>query len=162
MDKHNFSTKFVVDQAPEKVFAAINDVRAWWSGEIEGQTTGLGAEFTYSYKTLHKTTQKITEFVPAKRVVWHITESHLGFVADANEWTGTDIVFEIARNGPKTEVSFTHVGLVPAFECYGDCSGAWGFYINESLRRLIETGRGEPNEQETKPRPAREAGVSAR
>jgi hypothetical protein len=42
-------------------------------------------------------------------------------------------------------VRFTHAGLVPAFECYGGCSGAWGFYINDSLRSLIATGKGEPN-----------------
>jgi hypothetical protein len=41
------------------------------------------------------------------------------------------------------------VGLVPAFECYGGCSGAWGFYINESLRNLITGGAGQPNPQES-------------
>jgi len=58
------------------------------------------------------------------------------------------VVFEIASKGDKTEVRFTHVGLVPAFECYGGCSGAWGFYINDSLRNLIATGKGQPNEKE--------------
>jgi hypothetical protein len=38
--------------------------------------------------------------------------------------------------------------LVPAFECYGNCSGAWGFYINDSLRSLITTGKGQPNQKE--------------
>src|SRR5262249_39921984 len=48
------------------------------------------------------------------------------FVKNRTEWNGTDIVFEIDRKNGKTELRFTHVGLVPAFECYGDCSGAWG------------------------------------
>jgi hypothetical protein len=34
---------------------------------------------------------------------------------------------------------------VPTFACYGDCSGAWGFYVDESLRELITTGKGQPN-----------------
>ena len=34
------------------------------------------------------------------------------------------------------------------FECYGDCSGAWGFYVNDSLRSLIATGKGDPNSKE--------------
>jgi hypothetical protein len=38
--------------------------------------------------------------------------------------------------------------LVPAFACYGDCSDAWGFYINDSLRSLITTGKGQPNQEE--------------
>jgi hypothetical protein len=56
-----------------------------------------------------------------------------------------DVVFEIAKKGDKTEVHFTHVGLVPANECYGVCSDAWGSYITGSLRDLITTGKGQPN-----------------
>jgi len=145
MSGQNYTTSLTVDQSPEEVFAAINNVRGWWSGEIDGRTDKLGAEFKYRYKDLHKTTQKITELVPGKKVVWHVVESHINFVKDKNEWNGTDIVFEIAKTGGKTELRFTHVGLVPAFECYGDCSGAWGFYINDSLRSFIATGKGQPN-----------------
>jgi len=148
MKTEDFTTSFLVDQSSEEVFDAINDVRAWWSGEIDGSTDKLGEVFTYRYKDIHRSTQKITELVPGKRVVWHVTEAQLNFVEDKNEWNGTEVVFEIARMGDKTEVRFTHVGLVPAFECYGGCSGAWGFYINDSLRNLIATGKGQPNEKE--------------
>ena len=103
---------------------------------------------TYRYQELHRTTQKITELMPGKKVVWHIVDSHINFVKDKAEWNGTDVVFEIAKRGAKTELRFTHVGLVPAIECYGKCAGAWGFYINESLRNLITTGKGDPNEKE--------------
>ena len=64
--------------------------------------------------------QKITEFVPGKKVVWHMRGCRINFVKDKTEWNGTDVVFEIARKGNKTELRFTHVGLVPAIECYGD------------------------------------------
>lgn len=43
------------------------------------------------------------------------------------------------------QVRFTHAGLVPAYECYDVCSNAWGEYITGSLRKLITTGKGEPN-----------------
>ncbi|SRR5258708_28652331 len=62
-----------------------------------------------------------------------------------NEWTGTDIVFDISQKEGKTELRFTHIGLVPAFLCYGDCSGAWGMLINENLRKLITTGKAQPD-----------------
>ena len=149
MKTENFTTSFLVDQSPEEVFDAINNVRGWWSGEIDGSTDSLGDVFTYRYKDVHRTTQKITEFMPGKKVVWHVTDAELSFVKDKTEWNGTDIVFEIAKKDGKTEVRFTHVGLVPAFECYGGCSGAWGFYINDSLRNLIASGKGEPNQNET-------------
>ena len=145
MKNQDFTTSFTVDHSPEEAFEAINNVRGWWSGEIDGRTDRPGAEFTYRYKNVHATTQKITEWVPGKRVVWHVVDSHINFVRDTTEWNDTDIVFEINRKQGKTELRFTHVGLVPAFECYGGCSGAWGFYINDSLRSLITTGKGQPN-----------------
>jgi hypothetical protein len=147
MKTQNFTVTISVDQTPEEVFDAINDVRGWWSGEIDGTTDKLGAEFEYRYKDMHRTTQKITELVPGKKVVWHVVKSFIGFVPDKEEWDGTDIVFEIARKGDKTELRFTHVGLVPAIECYDGCSGAWGFYIQESLRGLITSGKGQPNKK---------------
>jgi hypothetical protein len=148
MKPKSLTISFAVEQSPEEVFDAINNVRGWWSGEIDGSTDKLGEEFTYRYKDIHRSTQKITEFVPGKKVVWHVSDAQLNFVKDKTEWNGTEVVFDITRKGEKTEVRFTHVGLVPTFECYGGCSGAWGFYINDSLRNLITKGKGQPNEKE--------------
>jgi hypothetical protein len=148
MSKQNFATSFVVDQAPEEAFAAITDVRGWWSGEIEGNTDQLGEEFTYRYEDVHYSKQKITAMIPGKKVVWHVLDAYVNFTDDPDEWIGTDITFEVARRGDHTEVSFTHLGLVPEFECFDKCSSAWGFYINNSLRSLITTGHGAPNPQE--------------
>ena len=148
MKNQDLTISFSVDQSPEEVFDAINDVRGWWSGEIEGPTDKLGAQFEYRYKDVHRTTQKITEFVPGKKVVWRVVKSMINFVKDKKEWDGTEIVFEIGRKRGKTEVKFTHVGLAPGIECYEGCSGAWGFYVGESLRKLITTGKGEPNKKE--------------
>ena len=146
----DFTTTITVDKSPKEVFDAINDVRGWWSEEIDGRTDKVGAEFKYQYKDLHRSTQKITELVPGKKVVWRILDSRLDFVKDKTEWNGTDIVFKIARKGNKTELSFTHVGLVPGLECYGACSDGWSFYINDSLWSLIKTGKGQPDRKEKK------------
>jgi len=143
----NFTTTITVEQSPANVFDAINDVRAWWSGQIDGPTNKLGEEFTYRFKKLHYTKHKITELVPNEKVVWHVTDSHINFVEHEDEWTGTDVVFEIHKRGDKTEVRFTHVGLVPNCECYDACRKGWTFYIEQSLRKLITTGQGEPNKE---------------
>ena len=142
VQEQSYTTVFTVSETPEQVFAAINHVSEWWSGEpkVTGSTDQLGDEFTYQYKDIHRSTHKITELVPGKKVVWHTTDSRINFVNNKSEWTGTDIIFEISQKGEQTELRFTHVGLVPVIQCYGDCSGAWGFYINESLYSLITTG----------------------
>jgi hypothetical protein len=145
MDTQSFTTSFTVDQSPAEIFQAITNVRGWWSGEIDGSTDKLGAEFTYRYEDVHRSRQKITEFVPGKKVVWRVLDSEINFVKDKAEWNGTEIVFEIAKTNGKSELRFTHVGLAPRIQCYGKCSGAWAFYINESLRNLITIGKGEPN-----------------
>jgi hypothetical protein len=148
MSRQDYTTSFTVGQTPKEVFDAVNNVRRWWSEEIEGRTDKLGAEFTFHYKDLHHSTHKITEFVPGKKVVWHIPDARINFVKDKAEWNGTDIVFEITRKGDKTELRFTHGGLVPTIECYDGCSGAWGFYVNESLHGLITAGGGQPNKKQ--------------
>ena len=142
-DDGSFTTRFTVAATPAIAFAAINNPRAWWSGEIDGGTERLGDEFTYRYKDLHFSRQKIVELVPDKRVVWLVTEATMSFLEDTAEWEGTTIAFDIAARGDSTEVVFTHVGLRPAVECYGACTDAWTSLITGSLRQLIETGRTE-------------------
>lgn len=149
MNDVSFTTTFAVDQTREEAFAAINNVRGWWSGELEGSTDKLGDEFTYRYADVHRSRQRITELIPAERVAWHVLDGYLNFVNDKTEWTGTDIVFDIYEEGDKTKVRFTHAGLVPGYECFDSCSNAWGLYINGSLRDLITTGKGQPNLKES-------------
>jgi hypothetical protein len=141
MSDRSYTTSFSVDKTPREVFDAISDVRGWWTGDIEGKTDELGAEFTYRYEKLHYSKQKITEFVPGRRIVWHVPEADITFVQDTGEWKGTDIVFDISEKDGGTEVKFTHVGLVSQFECYDSCSDAWRYYINDSLRKHISQGK---------------------
>ena len=145
MEKEGFTTFFTVDRSPQEVFNAINNVRGWWSGTIDGEADRVGAEFTYRYKDFHRSKQKVAELVPGKRVVWRVTDADLNSFNRKNEWIGTEIIFDIERKKDTTELRFTHVGLVPAFECYGDCSGAWGALVETNLRNLISTGKNQPD-----------------
>jgi hypothetical protein len=145
MTNRNFTTNFTVRQTPERVFAAINNVRGWWSEEIKGGTDKLGEEFDYRFKDMHRCKIKVTEFIPNKKVVWRVLDNYFNFIEDKTEWVGTEIIFDVSKKGDKTEVRFTHLGLVPQVECYDVCSEGWGTNINGSLRSLITTGKGQPN-----------------
>jgi hypothetical protein len=142
MTTSDYSTTILVDNSKTEVFDAINNVRDWWQGEIEGSTDKLNAEFSYRMGEFHFSKQKIVEIVPNERIVWLVTDSKLSFTKNQSEWTGTKIVFEISEVNNKTQIRFSHLGLVPEFECYGDCSNAWGQLIQESLFSLITTGKG--------------------
>jgi hypothetical protein len=144
MKNQDLTITLSFDQGPEEVFAAVMNVRGWWSQALEGESAKTGDEFTYCYEDLHRSTHRVTEAVPGKRVVWHTVDAHLTHAKAPSEWKGTDVRFDIARKGTKTELRFTHVGLVPELDCFEACSRGWGFYIGESLRGLVTSGKGKP------------------
>jgi hypothetical protein len=125
-----FTTTLLVAQNPTTVFNAIKNVRGWWSGlyseEFEGESDKLG-----------DTKQKLVELVPGQKIVWLVTDSKLSFVPNQTEWTGTKLCFEISKQGDETTIVFTHIGLIPGFECYDSCAPAWTQYIQERLLNWI-------------------------
>jgi Activator of Hsp90 ATPase homolog 1-like protein. len=148
MENKNFTRTLLVDKTPKEAFEAVNNVRGWWTENLKGSSQKLNDEFEVHFGDVHYSRQKLIEVVPDTKVVWLITDSKLTFLKDQKEWTDTKITFDISTQGDKTQVRFTHVGLVPEIECYGDCSNAWSDYINHSLRSLIVTGKGQPEPKE--------------
>jgi len=143
MDSRDFTARFTVDQPPDAVFAAICDVRRWWSADITGSADRVGDRFVHRVRDLHRCEIEVTQMVPGRRIAWTVLDNHFSFTMDTTEWTGTDIVFEIATAGGRTELRFTHLGLVPEYECHDVCSDGWNTYI-ASLHDLVATGHGRP------------------
>jgi hypothetical protein len=142
MSNQSFTTTIVVDQTPTEVFNAINNVRGWWSEEIEGASEKLNDEFLYHYQDIHRCRIKLIEVVPGQKVVWLVLDNYFNFTKDSSEWKDTKIIFEITEKNNQTELRFTHLGLVPGYECYEICFDAWTNYITDSLKRLITKGKG--------------------
>lgn len=149
MEQRNFEVSMVVDQSPEKVYDAINNVRGWWSENIEGLTDQPKTEFLYHYKDVHACKIEVAELANNKKVVWKVLENQFSFTKDPNEWVGNELVFDITPKGDQTQVTFTQIGLTPVDECYDVCNDAWTGFITNSLRKLIATGKGEPTPKDT-------------
>ena len=137
MDKQSFSISFLVDESPQRVFDAINNVPAWWTANLEGNSRKLNDEFEVRFGDVHYSKQKLIEVVQNEKVIWLVTDSKLSFVNNEREWVNTRIIFQIARREGKTQVVFRHDGLFKDVECYDACSDAWSGYILGSLRNLI-------------------------
>jgi len=144
MNNNDFTTSFLVDKSPKEAFDAINNVRGWWKEDLTGGTSSLNDEFSVRFGDIHYSRHKLTEVIPDTKIVWLTTDGSLSFVEDKGEWIGSTITFDITPKGNQTEVRFTQQGLTPSVECYDNCSGAWGWYMQNSLKELIETGKGQP------------------
>lgn len=134
-----FTATFLVKATPEATFVAINNVRTWWTEDLKGNSEKIGDEFEVQFGDVHYSKQRLIEVVQNEKVTWLVTDSRLNFIADKSEWTNTKVMFEISKEGSNTRLRFTHVGLAPQVECYDACSNAWSGYINDSLKKLIES-----------------------
>ena len=85
----------------------------------------------------------MVEIIPDKKIVWLVTESEMSWLEkDKQEWTNTKLIFEIAVEGDKTLLRFTHEGLIPEKECYERCAHeGWELVIKDWLFNFINTGK---------------------
>lgn len=137
MTHHDFTTTIFVDQTPDEAYLAILNIGGWWTGTNEGRCDELGSTFVHRDGEVHYCQLRVTELTPGRRVTWRVLENNFDFVANQDEWKGTEVTFEIAEAQERTVICFTHRGLSPEFECYGVCSNAWGSLIRGRLGTLI-------------------------
>ena len=145
MVKKDFKATIELEKSSRDVFKAITeDVVKWWGGkDLKGRSTELNDEFVIHHPGAHYSKQKLVEIIPDKKVVWLITESELSWLEkDKHEWTNTKMIFEIAVEGDKTLLRFTHEGLIPEKECYERCAyGGWDIVIKDYLFNFINTSK---------------------
>ena len=118
----NITFTVSVNKSSSEAFAAITQVKEWWTGEVLGRSEKIGDEFTYAYKDMHTSTQRVIEFEPGKKIVWEVIAGELRFIEHTGEWIGTKMLFEISDNGNGSDIHFTHEGITPQSQCYSACS----------------------------------------
>ena len=147
MNNQNYNATLTVSQPATEVFKAIISVSKWWSENLTGDSENPEGVFTVDFGNESFVTHKLIEVVPDKKVVWLVTDCNLPWLKDKTEWTNTKMNFEISTRDSQTEMTFTHVGLVPEVECYDMCVKGWDQYIKDSLLKLITEGKGDPQKK---------------
>ena len=140
----NFTCTLNTHRSPQEVWDAVCVVPGWWAPDFRGASKALNDEFEARFGDVHYSKQRVVELEPAKRIVWLVTDSRLSFLEDEREWNGTRIVFDISEADGYTQLRLTHEGLQPQVECYDACTDAWSRYLEFSLQRLLDTGKGQP------------------
>jgi hypothetical protein len=142
--KNNTDYQFEIEsnQKIEELFKTLLNVRLWWNGlydeSYDGPSDVLGQEFTFKAGGgAHYSKQKLIECIPNQKITWLVTDSHLSFLEQSDEWTNSKLHFEIEAKENLVLVRFTHEGLKPSTECYSACSDAWGRYMTQKLKPLI-------------------------
>ena len=146
-EEKDYNVILTVNVTAKEAFKSINNVTKWWTEDLVGSSQKLNDEFTVRFDDMHVSKQKLVEVIPDKKVVWLVTFSKLNFVEKKDEWTNTKISFEISNQNNKTQIKFTHLGLVPKFQCYESCVKGWDYFIKESLFKLLTEGKGKPEEK---------------
>jgi hypothetical protein len=139
MTDRSFTTAITVPQGPAAVFAAIQNMGAWWA-EIDGAADNVGDTFTHRYKDAHRCKLVVKEMVTNEKIVWSVVEHYFSFTENKAPWLGTTLVFDIAGDGDQTQLTFTHVGLVPEEACYHGCASGWTRIIQGALKDVITAG----------------------
>ena len=122
---------------PEKVYqrvASTAGIAEWFTqASSPDYRKGGTLELRFSDESVQFT---ITELTEPSRIVWHCT-------TEENAWFNMDITFEFSAQGDSTVVRFDHLGWPEVTDRFRDCSMSWAYFL-ESLRSLLEEGRGTP------------------
>lgn len=141
MNNTSFQYSFTTSKKESEVFAHLKNPKNWWVGlfgeTIEGNSDAINDAFSFrAGDGVHYSNQKLVALIPDNKIVWLVTESNLSFLQNTNEWAGTKICFDFENLGDKTSITFTHEGLIPTIECYGNCTSAWTQYLQNLQKSL--------------------------
>jgi uncharacterized protein YndB with AHSA1/START domain len=132
-----------VTSAPEKVYAALTTVdglAGWWTEDTHGDSD-LGGVLQFRFEP-GGIDMKVLDAQPGELVLWEVVDG-------PEEWIGTRVRFELKQQDEFTIVLFRHEGWSEPVEFMYHCSTKWATFLL-SLKRLVETGAGEPAPRDVK------------
>lgn len=150
MENKNYHKTLMVNVSAKEAMKKISQVNLWWKKDFSGSAEKLNDTFTVPFGDPSFVDFVVSELVPDKKVVWKVTDCYLPWFKDKKEWNNTEVVFELSEEKArpddpaglgKTQIDFTHIGLVPEVECYDVCQKGWDGHIN-TLFTFINEGKG--------------------
>jgi len=128
-----------INSSPMKIFEAIatqNGLAGWWSTKVRADMR-IDGIVDFTFLRGFNPDMKITMLEKPKLVVWECVGGH-------EPWLGNTFYFKIEPRGKRSIVFFRQeYSRELSDEEYGRYNCNWGFYL-DSLRLLVETGRGKP------------------
>ena len=126
--------------------AIVSEIDKWW-GTVEGNANSIGSIFKIKFGGKSYWKFEIIDLVENERIVWKCIESNQDHNLKGidTEWLHSIITWKLTQNNGGTLVKFLHEGLIPSGICYDVCSAGWDFYLVNSLKSYLETGKGFPN-----------------
>jgi len=135
---HHF---FTVDQSPQEVSNAINNVRGGGRKKLRVRLTKLGAEFKFHYKGLSLQHSEDHGIGTGQAKAYGMyRKPNLTLSKTRPSGNGTDVVFEITKRATKPN-SALRTSACSCIECYGDCTGDGACISTAVCGILITTGK---------------------
>lgn len=149
MSENDYRTTIDLEADAGTVYRAVatcEGISGWWTQFTTfDDREGSEALMRFPSAGFHAR-MRVDELKPSERVVWTCIDARHppGVSSQPDDWIGTRISFDIQSEGKgRSKLTFTHHGLRP-LECADVCTDVWRFFIHDSLRKFVESGKGEP------------------
>lgn len=122
----------------DQVYDALTTLQGladWWTTDTTGDAQP-GGTIKLRFGEAGGFDMKVLDQRPGERVEWEVVDG-------PDEWLGTHVRFDLQRDDDQTIVLFQHEGWPEPGEFMSHCSTRWATFLL-SLKRLVETGSGEP------------------
>jgi hypothetical protein len=123
------------------LFTSAAGVSRWWGPSVgDGH---VGGTLTVSFGHFGANAVRVLEAGPT-RVVWEpVVPEGQAPTGHTKEWLGTQIELIVEPAPDGAQLTFRHVGMTSALQCYDACADAWTYFL-ASIKALASTGKGTP------------------
>jgi len=126
--------------AVHRALTTVEGLRAWWTTAVAAEPDGhLRLRWSNSDFLLIR----VDRDVAPRELDWSFVAQRDGNLPQPDEWVGTRAAFRLSEAPRGTRLELTHHGLAP-LDCATVCVGGWDRFLRQSLKPLVETGRGAP------------------